>query len=192
MKNLNQVIAGLSLFLIMGVPITYASPVLNLDNGHYYELIDLEGTWGQYNAAANSSSYNGLQGHLATVTSASENTWLVSTFSATSLNKHLFGGTDQVTEGVWEWVTGEAWDYSNWARNEPNDYLGNENYVEFWHNNGSWNDIWFDRTSQGRRSHKGYIIEYENVASVSAVPVPGAVWLFATGLIGFVGMRQKS
>jgi len=46
--------------------------------------------------------------------------------------------------------------------------------------------------SHTSRMHRGYLIEYENVASVSSVPVPGAIWLFATGLIGFVGMRHKS
>lgn len=31
-----------------------------------------------------------------------------------------------------------------------------------------------------------------NAVDVSAVPVPAAIWLFATGLLGFVGVRRKA
>jgi len=189
MKTLNQILLGLSI-ATFGLTNAYATlgpvssgVILNEDNGHYYEVIDFHGTWSDYSDFATTSTYLGLQGHLATVTSTEENAWLVDTFTGSGLNKHLFGGTDQTVEGNWEWVTGEAWAYTNWAPGEPNNY-NNEDYVEFWNNNGTWNDIWF-----AGGHHDGLVIEYENVSSV---PVPAAFWLFSTGLLGFVGMRHKN
>lgn len=47
---------------------------------------------------------------------------------------------------------------------------------------------WDDFTNKG-----GQIADLSNVRafSVSAVPVPAAVWLFATGLLGLVGVARK-
>ena len=33
---------------------------------------------------------------------------------------YWLGGTDEKNEGVWEWITGEAWKFTKWAANEPN------------------------------------------------------------------------
>jgi hypothetical protein len=50
-----------------------AAPVHNTDNGHYYEAVARpQGiTWDAARAEAEGRSYNGLHGHLATLTSAS-------------------------------------------------------------------------------------------------------------------------
>jgi len=43
---------------------------------------------------------------------------------------------------IWAWKDGSAWDFDNWARNEPNNAGGNENYVMMNHHQeeSSWND----------------------------------------------------
>ena len=33
---------------------------------------------------------------------------------------YYLGGTDEKTEGVWEWITNEAWSFTKWAKGEPN------------------------------------------------------------------------
>ena len=57
-------------FAQIETPISPA-PIYNLENGHYYELINMpEGiTWEDANNAAQSSPYLGMKGHLATITS---------------------------------------------------------------------------------------------------------------------------
>ena len=51
----------------------------------------------------------------------------------------------QETEGVWKWVTGEEWSYTNWytgssAKNQP-DNDGNEDYLHSgWGTISGWND----------------------------------------------------
>jgi hypothetical protein len=47
-----------------------------------------------------------------------------------------------------------------------------------------WND-WLTTAKTGK-----YYIEYEP-AAVAAVPVPAAVWLFGSGLIGLIGMARR-
>ncbi|MEL6866959.1 MAG: lectin-like protein, partial [Bacteroidota bacterium] len=42
-------------------------------------------------------------------------------------------------EGVFEWVNGDPVTYTNWYPGQPNNYNGNQDYVELL-NNGKWND----------------------------------------------------
>jgi len=49
------------------------------------------------------------------------------------------GLTDEKQEGVFVWVDGTDFDYSNWARGEPSG--GAEDHVHLWRSNaGKWND----------------------------------------------------
>jgi hypothetical protein len=111
-------------------------------------------------------------GHLATIVTARE--WAdIRTVLSTALDrKNLWlGGTDEGTEGRWQWVTGEAWSYTNWRVNEPgNDSLGNgqgvpENYLMIWGNETADQDggqaFWNDATvSGGVLARNGYLLEY--------------------------------
>ncbi len=46
---------------------------------------------------------------------------------------------------------------------------------------GVFNDPYYD----------GYIYNYDIIATVSSVPVPAAVWLFCSGLIGLTGIARR-
>ena len=54
------------------------SPTFNPANGHYYQLVESNLSWSAAKAAAEASSYGGAQGHLATITSQSENDFVKS------------------------------------------------------------------------------------------------------------------
>lgn len=176
-------ILGFSVASAQAAPVQWS--IADGGNGHYYDVIDMNtDTWENYNALASSSSHMGMQGHLATVTSSAENAWLVVTFGASNLNYHLFGGTDMNSEGNWEWVTGEAWSYTNWGGGEPNNCCGGEDYLQFWNNNGQWNDIYNNYSNTN-----GYVVEY----SVAAVPEPStyALMLAGLGLVGWMASRRR-
>lgn len=103
--------------------------------GHYYEYIASYGiTWTDAKIAAENRTYFGLQGYLATLTSAEE----AQLAGEQAAGAGWIGGNDVGIEGVWKWVTGpEAgtvfWNgvangstpnYANWNNNEPNNVNG--------------------------------------------------------------------
>ena len=55
------------------------------------------------------------------------------------------GGTDEANEGTWQWITGEAWGYGNWATGEPNDACGGEDYLHIYYDMDTWNDMEVDK-----------------------------------------------
>ena len=130
-------------------------PVINPANGHYYKYIhDPYNTWTNAKTAAENSTYNGLNGHLATITSASENTFVADLVSDDV--RTWIGLTDKDTEGTYQWVTGEPFIYTNWDVNQPDNYNGNEDYVQFRGYSGKWNDM-----KNNADYSNGYIIEYD-------------------------------
>ena len=134
-------------------------PIYNPENGHYYELINVpEGiTWEDAKNAAQSLSYSGMNGHLATITSQDENDFIVNNLNS---NYHWLAGLQPdgsaEPDGGWQWITDETWDYANWDPAEPNEY-GNtgEDRLQIYAN-GYWNDISHTALNTG-----GYIVEYE-------------------------------
>jgi hypothetical protein len=75
-----------------------------------------------------------MGGHLVTITSAAENTFVFNTWPS-----GWIGFTDEAVEGQWRWVTNEAVTYTNWNGGEPNN-AGNEDYAQFV-SGGRWNDL---------------------------------------------------
>jgi hypothetical protein len=73
------------------------------ENGHYYEWVPSPNiTWLNAKTQAATKYYNGLQGYLVTITSATE-----MSFVATKLQgSGWMGASDLAYEGVWRWVTG--------------------------------------------------------------------------------------
>lgn len=120
--------------------------------GHSFRLIeDPNITWEDAQAYCVS-----LGGHLATSTNIGKNSFL----TRLSRNKRVWlGATDKETEGVWKWVTGEDWDFTNWAENMPDNAGGDEHYL---HLNfgfmGQWNDVSND---QKLAYNEGFICEWD-------------------------------
>ena len=118
--------------------------------GHSYKVFNTGKTWDDAKKYCEN-----LGGHLATITSQTEQTFLANLISAGSRNHYWLGATDENDEGNWQWVTGEPWDYSHWAVEQPDNgrgIVGSENYVQI-HRipnprapiyEGDWNDILVD------------------------------------------------
>src|SRR5205814_2156537 len=134
----------------------HAIPILNPDNGHYYEAVTRASgiSWTAANDEATARMYKGQHGHLATLTSLAENDFITANLPQAVDGYFCLGGFQ--THGIldpaagWQWVTGEPWSYNHWNRlngTEPNDYYGlgtssqDENKLQLWGGtNGRWND----------------------------------------------------
>ena len=123
-------VAGLLLALsTAGLADVVTGPVSNPGNGHFYYLLAAD-TWWESETEAIS-----LGGHLVTVNDAAEQGWVYDTFSTyDSVNRDLWiGFHDSYTEGVWEWISGEAVTYTNWCPSgEPNAGFPTEDYAHMW------------------------------------------------------------
>lgn len=117
-------------------------------NGHHYYVYDFsEYTWTDAKAYCES-----LGGYLATITSKEENDYVYQYVIDSGYSSAYFGLADEETEGIWEWVTGEAVTYTNWASGEPNKENSNENYAMFYYKytDGKWNDGDFGVSTLGK------------------------------------------
>jgi hypothetical protein len=165
-----------------------AAPTL-FSNGHYYDVVsDPEITWANANTAANASSFLGMAGHLATITSADEDLFVGGLVSA-AFGGNPFDGEawlggfqnpldETDPQKSWTWVNGEGsfpggnslTPYARWAppgsgwSQQPDDAhgLASEQYlgINLFGGNAGWND-------EGLTDFiEGYVVEYQSSASV--------------------------
>jgi formylglycine-generating enzyme required for sulfatase activity len=119
-----------------------------------YQVVEGSFAWDEAKADA-----EGRGGHLATITSQAE--WdeiLTQIGSYPNAAGIWLGGTDEVQNGVWKWVTGENWSFTRWSPSEPNDNLGpaSENYLQLYGPNLAW--TWNDLPLSTWRL--GYLLEF--------------------------------
>lgn len=149
---------------------------LNQLNGHYYKIVSGNFSWSAASAAASAEG-----GYLATITSATEQTFVQNLPNPNFAQYVWIGASDRTTEGTWQWVTGpeagttfwtttggtSAGQYSNWGSGEPNDSLMNEDYAEmalvF---GGRWNDQ-SGASAISVSDHNGYVVEWSATGGVS-------------------------
>lgn len=158
---------------------------------HQYMVVYFQDTWEAANAHVGTL---GEGWHLATVTSAEEQEFLTSfLYSTVEGRKFWLGGyqDDDATEHAegWNWVTGEVWDYTNWAWDQPDDYNGrDQSFLVTAGSDWTWDDQTIDMNGLGRIT--GYFAERSG-QSVH-VPEPGTLALMGAGLLGLGFLRRRT
>ena len=173
-EDVKKILLITSLLLLVSTQ-AYAVTGPFAGNGSFYEAFAGNFDWAEAKTLAESSSYLGRPGYLATLTSAAESTFAWTGLGNSLKNYYLGGfqdpGTDEPNT-AWQWVTGEPWVYTNWIGGEPNDWddwnLGYGEDALAFYDEGTWNDLPHikDVMGDGSKTYiKGYVVEY-------AVPEP--------------------
>jgi hypothetical protein len=173
-----------------------ASPFFFAGNGHWYEAVDdVVVNWADANADAESRAYWGMQGYLVTITSAAENLFVSSLLpdQNTQPNPYYWMGAYQSpsefepggggADANWHWITGEAWDWTNWDGGEPNNANGNEERVHISFFSTGDGRSWNDNDGVGAEMH--FVVEYD----AAPVPEPATLLMIVAGLTAVATRR---
>lgn len=167
-------------------------------NGHWYEVVQASISWEEAQTAAAGrtvevSEGQFVSGYLATITSAAEDEWLRSTLfpKPSSYQRAWLGGYQDLSDpgysepaGGWKWITGEAWGYTNWEPGEPNDWLGQEHFLEIWFEDGPSHGYWNDHKLEPDAQSAAYVVEY--------VPEPATLLLLVLGGLAMMRRRRRA
>lgn len=134
-------------------------------NGHSYYRSTGTAFW--TNAKSNCAA---MGGHLVTITTSGENSFIFNIWPS-----GWIGLTDEVTEGVWRWVTGETYSYTSWNPGEPNN-SGNEDYGQFV-GGGRWNDL--------PNTSLPFVIEFDYVVNFTPWVLHRTVFTNSSGFYSF-------
>jgi len=147
--------------------------VWNPGTGHWYAYVtaDLPSGWNTCRDAAAAAG-----GHLATITSIEEQTWIANNLALSGRPAAWLGATDAAAEGTWQWTGGEAWSFSNWSASEPSDTAGTENWLAI-APDGTWSD------EASIQTMWGYIVEWDSDPSPQPPGAPtNLVAVYGTGM----------
>ncbi len=164
-------------------------------NGHWYQPVAVPGgiSWNDADAAAKAAG-----GHLVTMGSAEENTFVFGLIDddpalwddSNPNHSHGIGpwigglqpdGSPEPS-GNWQWVTGQAWSYTNWAPEQPNDDSGtpgDQNRVQFLGYGQLMGPTWND--ARDYSLIPGYVIEIGIDDRPGAIAHPPAQWKTVDG-----------
>jgi hypothetical protein len=143
--------------------------------GHLYEAVNTARTWNAAREDAEQRTQcSGVQGHLVSITSATEQDFVASlykTFLPEALGAWI-GLSDSDIEGSFQWVTNEGTtSFTNWAPGQPDNFVHSgrsENCVELQAFFFQWNDLLCSSLH-----NRPYIVEFDcAVDAPTATQIP--------------------
>jgi hypothetical protein len=170
--------------IIYNIPNVYDTP----SNGGYHSVTSADFRGAQV-------SWFGAQAftiYLNSINYAGTNQWTLPS-AGTNPQTGLYQTSSQFGELFYNELGGDS------GGIPPNSIFTNEPFYAYWFGTESAfnpNYAWYFHTSGGYQGNleKGLGLLYAwaiSPGNVAAVPVPAAVWLFGSGLIGLVGLKRR-
>jgi len=192
------------LFSLGNVATACVSAGVTAGAGTEYIVVFRSGiTWEE--AASEVAAWGGSY-RLADITSKQEQKYIASLLSG--VKGEFWTGGYEDSSRKWNWTSGEAWAYTNWARGEPDDkYTRKQNKGAGQGSNGSYSSdaghylavksgllyrcSWYDETDAKSGYMTGFIVE--RTQSATPVPIPPTALFMGSGaaVIGFLRLRGK-
>lgn len=172
-------------------------PVSEGGNGHFYQLVidSPNKSWLEDHLSSLTLGFNGWPGHLATITSAVENAWIMTHLFDPNLpsdsvvylggwNDGFVGAPECLVRldnpcaplGDWHWITGETWNYAAWAYGEPNIEVESGRTIEFalsylyhWAGSLGFNNLTFEYAMTRRTV--AHVVEYDGLPASDLPPL---------------------
>ena len=121
-------------------------------NGHSYYVYSGTYTWKKAKSLCEEKG-----GHLVVITSKKENKFVAGLIKKKDVGFCWLGASDEKKEGNWVWVDGTKMKYSSWAKNQPDNLKGKEDYISSYTNATKWNDKRNNKSNEIR----GYVCEWD-------------------------------
>jgi len=123
-------------------------------NGKYYKFFKAKYSWREAEKKCEE-----MKGVLVSIKNKETHQFLL----ALSKGKCFWAGaSDARTEGVWLWRDGSKITYSDWAKDEPDDWKGKEDCLVIgWPGKRYENGKWADTNYKYRKQIDGYICEWK-------------------------------
>lgn len=194
----------MALFVAMSTGSMLAAPLQWMigsgGNGHWYDYVPAFSIFSPVDfatarAAALASTHMGMQGYLATVTSAGEQQFIQNSFGFLvgfgATGSAFLGAGDSAAEGQFRWLdgpeAGQLVSYTNWLPGYPNTTSGD--ILHLYINYASPGNPSYGWLNSGT-SAVGYVIEYSSLGD-PGVPEPSSLVL-AVGAIAAMAYRRWS
>lgn len=125
-------------------------------DGHTYKIYASSKTWEDTKIWCENNG-----GHLATVTSSQEQDAIFKLLKDYNNLNFYLGGS--FTSGKWKWVTGEPFDYTKWASNQPDCAGREENYIGLWGDVRTEENLYWNDFTNDYKYMTGFIFESDDL-----------------------------
>lgn len=125
-------------------------------DGHTYKIYASSKTWEDTKIWCENNG-----GHLATVTSSQEQDAIFKLLEDYNNLNFYLGGS--FTSGKWKWVTGELFDYTKWASNQPDCAGRKENYIGLWGDVRTEENLYWNDFTNDYKYMTGFIFESDDL-----------------------------
>lgn len=137
-------------------------------SGHRYQVVGEACSWSDAAERARK-----MGGHLATITSAEEArfvTDITRPHLLTTWSSCWLGAARRGIGSKWQWITGETFDYQNWAPGEPNSNAKDASLV-IWRPDGNsdlinWDDAHYVDRINKTNPNRGFVVEWDDVSKM--------------------------